>query len=362
MKRGLQYFVFAIALTFAWTLAHAEPYLATFEGMKCAQCHVNPTGGGLRTVYGNVYAQSQLAASHIDTGDTVWTGVIGSMLAVGANLRADATVTQIPHQPETSAFELSQARLYVNVAVVPNRLSVYLDELVAPNAANNREAFVRYQSASDTWSIKAGQMYLPFGLRLQDNSAFIRQAPGINMNTPDSGVELDWEPGSWSTQLAVSNGSAGGAETDNGKQYSAQAAYVSRHWRAGTAVNFNDSDAGDRTAAGIFAGLNTGPIVWLGEIDYVQDQIVGGSDRKLIAGLIEGDWRVRQGHNLKLTWELLDPDTNVDNDRQTRISAVYEYTPIQFLQLRGGLRYYEGIPQNDLQNRRVYFVEMHGFY
>ena len=83
---------------------------------------------------------------------------------------------------------------------------------------------------------------------------------------------------------------------------------------------------------------------------------------EVIAGLIEGNWRIRKGHNLKLTGELYDPDTAVDNDQQARFSTVYEYMPIQFLQMRGGLRYYDGIPQNDLQNRRVYFVEIHGFY
>jgi hypothetical protein len=100
----------------------------------------------------------------------------------------------------------------------------------------------------------------------------------------------------------------------------------------------------------------------LGELDYVQDQTVGDATARRLAGLVEGDWRIRQGHNFKLTWELFDPDTDIDNDHQTRISTVYEYTPIQFLQLRGGLRYYDGIPQNDLQNRRLYFVELHGFY
>jgi hypothetical protein len=48
-------------------------------------------------------------------------------------------------------------------------------------------------------------MYLPFGLRLQDQSAFVLAATGINMTTPDEGVEFGWEHGPWDAQLAVSN-------------------------------------------------------------------------------------------------------------------------------------------------------------
>jgi len=113
---------------------------------------------------------------------------------------------------------------------------------------------------------------------------------------------------------------------------------------------------------GVFAGLKTGPVSWLGEVDYVDDKGLSGGDRKLVAGLLEGNWRIRQGHNFKLTAEEFDPDRDVDNDAQARYSAVYEYTPIQYLQLRLGVRYYSGIPQNDLQNRRTGFLELHGFY
>lgn len=360
-NRFLSQWALLVALIFS-AAARAEPYFAVREGFQCAQCHVNPTGGGLRNTFGNAYAQSQLAATKIDTGDLVWTGSISSMLQIGGNLRANANVVEIPNRPKTREFDLDQARLYLNFAVIPNRLSIYLDELVAPDAATNREAFVRYQSSSQRWSVKAGQMYLPFGYRLQDDNAFVRQLSGINMATPDRGVEFSWDPGSVSMQLAITNGSGGGSETNTGKQYSLQTAFVQRVWRLGVAANHNDSATGDRSAAGLFTGIKTGPFTWLAEADYVVDKGLAGGNRKMLAGLIEGNWLVRQGHNLKLTAEQLEPDRDVDEDDQARFSAVYEYTPIQYLQLRLGARYYDGIPQNALQNRRMAFLEMHGFF
>ena len=40
----------------------------------------------------------------------------------------------------------------------------------------------------------------------------------------------------------------------------------------------------------------------------------------------------------------------------------WEFVPIQFVQLRIGARVYDGIPQNDLQNRTVGFVQLNGYF
>jgi hypothetical protein len=340
----------------------AEPYLAVEQGLKCVQCHDNPTGGGLRNQFGNAFAQTGLPAHRIDTGGETWLGEISKFVAVGGNLRADASLTDVPHQGTSNQFEVDEGRIYLSVSPIPGRLSVYIDEHVAPGSAENMEAYARYWTANHQWYVQAGQMYLPFGLRLEDDTAFTRTVPGINMTTPDSGVEAGWEAGPWTAQLAISNGTAGAAEDDNGKQFTSSAAYVASRWRLGTSVSLNDADAGDRNAYGVFGGLKTGPIAWLAEADLVTDDSFPEGRRKMVSGLLEGNWLVRQGHNLKVTAELFDPDRSVHEDQQTRWSVVYEYTPVQFIQLRGGARIYDGIPQNDLQNRKLYFVQLHGYF
>src|SRR6201995_5629812 len=100
--------------------AYAEPYLAVQTGLKCTQCHVNPTGGGLRNTYGDVFAQTLLPAKHIDTGADVWTGALNSFISIGGDLRYDAEVQQARNQPSVQQFDLQQTRVYLEAQAIPN--------------------------------------------------------------------------------------------------------------------------------------------------------------------------------------------------------------------------------------------------
>lgn len=342
--------------------AHAEPYLAIQQGLKCGQCHVNPTGGGLRTAFGDVFAQTVLPAQHLDTGSDVWTGDVTKFLRVGGDLRFDALATQVPHSKTLDQFQMEQTRVYAEANVIPERLIVYVDEQVAPGGALNREAYGVYWAASHNWYVKAGQMYLPFGFRLEDQSAFIQTATGINMTTPDQGAEFGWEHGHWDAQFAVSNGTAGANTNDSRKQYSGQLIWVDSLWRVGAAANYNDKKAGSKSAGALFAGIRTGPVEWLAQGELVEDKSAPNGGLRTAAGLVEADWTVVKGSNLKVTAEYFDPDRSISNNGQTRWSVIYEYSPIQFVQLRGGVRYYDGIPQIDSQHTRIYFVQLHGFF
>jgi hypothetical protein len=338
--------------------AQAEPYLAVMTGYKCNVCHVNPTGAGMRNDFGVTYAKVLLPAETVDNVLDSWTGKITDRLRFGGDLRTDWSRDTTPNSPSQQAFALEQFRVYADFTIIPERLGIYVDEQIAPNGSTNEEAYVRYGNTNEGFYLKGGQFYLPFGWRLQDQTAFVRQATGINMTTPDKGLELGYEHAAWSAQFDVTNGSAN-ATTGSGYQVTSQVVYTKSLWRLGLAGTSETSSAGDRRMTGLFAGLRTGPIAWLAEGDLVHDDSLKRSE---VAGLLEGDWRVRKGHNLKLTAEYMDPDRAVRNNQQTRYSFVYEYTPIPFLQFRAGYRHNFGIPQNDTQNQQLTFLELHGYF
>lgn len=352
----------AAALVLSIGEARAEPYIAVATGFKCAQCHVNPSGGGKRTPFGTAYAQNELARQVVSQGGAdTWTGDLSRWFAVGADLRAGLDYEDIPEGDETSSFGVTRAGIYAELRAIPGLLSIYVDEQVAPGSTLNREAYALLTPAGGKYTVKAGKFFLPFGWRLQDDTAFVRSATGINFTTPDSGVEVGLELPKWSTQIALTNGTAGGPDTDMGKEISARAEHIAPRWRAGASASTNNADLGDRDMYGLFAGLRTGPISWLAEYDVVTDQVPGG-DLDMNVSLLEGNWRLKKGHNLKLTYEYHDPDDDAGEDELERYSLVWEYSPMQFLQARIGWRAYNGVPAVPATNRDVLFLEVHGYF
>jgi hypothetical protein len=341
-------------------LALAEPYLAVANGLKCSACHVNPTGGGMRNTFGTMWGQTALPVRSFDVTGERWTGELNRYLGVGADLRGGATWIDQPGTSARSSFDVNSLRAYADLRVIPEMLSLYIDERLAPGTATNAETYLRLWTPGRRYYMKAGQMYLPFGIRLQDDGAFTREATGISFNTPDRGVEFGFDGAPWTAQFAITNGTAGAAEVDNGKQWSLRTEYVQARWRAGASFNLNDFEVGSRRMQNVFGGLRTGPVAWLAEFDYIVDS-TGGPHRKQRIMLAEANWGLRKGHNLKLTAERFDPDDAVAGDRQTRLSLLWEYTPLPFLQVRAGIRNYDDVGEIPFQNQRIAFLQLHGY-
>ncbi len=339
--------------------AEAEPYLATRMGLKCMACHVNPGGGGKRNGFGQQFGKVVLPArASTSPGGEAF----GGRFDIGADFRGDLTATRIPQGDDQLAFDTRRANIYLEAQLVPDRLALYIDQQFAP-ASDSREAWLLLWNGAHDLYLKAGRLFLPFGLRLEDDTAFIRSVSGINFATPDNGVEFGLERGGWSAQLALTNGAGGGAETNTRKQISLRAVHVRSRWRLGASINVNDGD-GDtgRRMASLFATLNWLGFEWLAEADRIEDRGLPSGAIHQLATLFEIDRQLLPGQNLKLTLEYLDPDDDLAEDERIRRSLVWEYTPMASLQLRIGLRLADGIPQSSSQNTDSLFVQLHGWF
>jgi len=373
MKSQIALVALLAALLLAPPAALAEPYLAVRTGYKCMVCHVNPTGGGKRTDFGAIYGQTDLPASRLDpaTGNAVpegaaapapFTGRINDYIGLGADLRANASGTFTPNTPSTFAFDPVRAQAYLEIRPIVDRLTIYLDERVSPGAATNRETFAMLSTKNREWYVKMGRMFVPFGLRIEDDTAFIRTVTGTTFNSFDEGVEGGMEIGPWSAVVSMTNGAGGGAETNRGKLFSSLFSYVASAWRVGLSASANYNGDADRRMQSAFAGLRTGIISWLASAVQVTDDGTPTGRVTQRASLVEGNVEVTKGHNLKLTYEYLDPNRDVKEDQRERYSAVYEYSPFQFTQFRLAVRKNKGIPQNNAQNSTETFLQWHAFF
>jgi len=319
----------------------AEPYLSVRTGLKCSQCHTNVTGGGNRTAFGAIFAQMQLPMR--PAGSVVSKNLVDFM-SIGFDLRFQASGTFRESTPQ-STLGLEEAQAYVAARLLDERIVLYIDQTVGPDRAVAREAFGMVRRLPGNGYVKAGKFLLPYGLRLQDNAEYIREVTGYTYYTPDQGVEAGFEPGPLTVSLALTNGTAGAAENDNGKQISSTAALIFRHWRVGVSAARNSTAESRRDAVGSHAGIGIGPLALLGEVDYVRTAPVAGDTLGQFVAFGEADVLLTRGLNAKVTYGYFDRNLDVAEDQKVRARFGLEFFPVPFVRIASFYTLLADIPQ-----------------
>lgn len=335
-----------------------EPYLAIRTGLACSQCHTNRTGGGQRNAFGVIYAQTRLPMTVAGYGQDgpFLAPRVADFLSLGADLRVRSSRRFTGTDPK-NPIEIAEGNLYVEARVVPDVVSVYADQVLAPGTSRSRELFLLIGSLPANAYVKAGRFFPPYGLRLLDDSQYIRQRTGFNYANSDEGVELGLEPGPLSLAVAVTNGAQGAAENNSEKQVSGVASLVWSRLRVGASASRNDAPAGRREVIGAFGGLRLGRLALLGEYDFIFDD--PGAEAS--AAFVEGDLLVGRGFNVKVTYGFLDPDRDIGENARTRLRFGIEPFITQFLQASVFYTLLEDIPQAQT-DRDELTVELHGFF
>lgn len=360
--------VLVLPLLFLCVPATAEPYLAFKTNRMCSACHINPIGGGARNSFGAYYGSQILPETLGDAGSTN-PGLLSESFSIGGDLRFSYDQVSRDQNPQegddgdSASFNTQSAQIYISIAPKNSKFSLYIDQQISPGSAVSREAYVLTKLKGQHY-VKAGKMMIPYGIRLEDDSAYIRQATQINFDNSDNGVELGLEFDSFNLNFSVTNGTSRSSNDDDNFQGALRGEYLGNNWRLGSSLLVNDAELGRRTMSNVFGGFHWRGFVVLAEVDRIVDEGAGidGADKVQTVSFIEINKTLARGYNLKLTSEYLDPDNDIDENERVRNSIVFEYTPYAHFQLRGGIRIGEDVPERDEGNFNSFFMQEHMYY
>jgi len=294
--------------------AHALPRYTAQYGQSCILCHVNPSGGGMRSEYASQFlVPEEIAAKGWSAEEMDYISPrISPNITLGVDLRS------LLYQQEGgngSGFAM-QGDLYVNVEM-SSRFGAYVEQGL--NGSGEIFGIGRFDMLDGYF--KAGRFIPDYGWRFSDHGMFNRRylTDSAGSDSPaglySEGFEVGVSPGGFTASAALLGGSQ-----QNGDNYSGRALYQTYfgNLNLGVGASLLRRQLGTeaRRAAGGFYYLALGPLTWLGQIDETkQDNLLGNMVTQ------EVTLTVSKGYDLRLTYNFQDPNRALQNGFRQKYGA-----------------------------------------
>lgn len=227
--------------------AFALPRFAARTGNECIQCHVNPSGGGVRNAYGrNVFervwlpfsstAQAEELSLDLSEADLAeleagfaaedespfvsFTGDLTEWLALGADFRSayfwirpDRGLAPGSDPSITSTFFVMEAYMYLAAT-----LHEHVQFVLQLGVYAGFEAWGLFrllpEGAENNLMVKVGRFMPAFGVREAEHQLFTRQYVGLGNADRDTGIEVTGYLGPLTVQASLVNGTIGDLSLD----------------------------------------------------------------------------------------------------------------------------------------------------
>lgn len=328
-------FAVGACVLFAAAAALALPrYSARYE-QNCMLCHVNPSGGGMRSEYAvkdlvpNELAMSAHGTEALAALDTH----LNKAIRVGADFRNQFMLeSEHSAQGGQQGFFPMQGDLHLSFQLDPRYLLYF-----KKGRAETYEFY--YLGHLLPWDgyVKGGRFVTPYGWKFDDHTMYVRSdlgyAPPANS---DAGIEVGLAPKWGDVQVAVTNGSRGSL-LDNDRRLAVSAVGGVR-FRIGPVAAYagvsgytQPGRTDDLNMAGVSGSLNVGAFTWLGQGDRVRRQPYNGAATTGAVSSQEVSLQLRRGIETVGTFDWYDPDLDLATGSRHRWGLGFKAMPRPFM-------------------------------
>jgi len=322
-RRALAACLIAASVTCALSALKVEGlprYAARYE-QNCSLCHVNPTGGGMRTAYASQKLIPQELALRPGSAPTLagLDAMINKNIGIGADLR-ELYLAESPGSPEPvqQGFFLMQANIYLSFQL-DSTTTLYFDR----GQSSTYEVFgMNYPRP--WFYVKVGRFTPAYGWKYDDHTMFVRSELGFfpPLHT-DVGLELGFLPKRFDVQIDVVNGNRGSLQ-DNDRHLAESVNAIYRFHLGPVAAGVGISEyhqpgrSLDLDVGGGHGYLNWGPLTWIAQGDLVRRDPDNATTTHGIVTSHELTAELHQGLDLITTYDFFDPDIDLKSGAKSR--------------------------------------------
>lgn len=348
MKKSFQFFIlFLTVIFFSSTLrVYSYPRFAAYTGDKCADCHVNPSGGSMRHGGGLKYAENNLSMDLFKklAGKTQFSPKLTKEISIGGDVRVAQVDNEVPGAANYNSFLAMQGDIYVN-AKLNNILNVFANSgIQIPGIQAEYEVYGMISNLPADIYFKVGRFKPNYGTRIVEHRAYQRK---FLLNTPyddNTGFELGISPGLFNLNVGlynpqnldflgidphkmfVASTDFNFGFKDNNFNVNVGGSFYNNPYNTNDSA-FTSTITANRKAWGIFTRIGIiKRIAVIGEVDFEENK----SDsplRRSLYGFGELNVIVIKGLELRGQFELYDRNRNIEGDDLKRISAGFAAFP-----------------------------------
>ena len=363
-----------LILSFFIMISAAEPVprYALKNGETCSLCHVNPSGSGLRTEYGNSLVSGEELPVY--TEEVSYSGMISEHLQLGGDVRLQRIVAE----PDTTGIQTAGFPMQADIygAVKPTKQIDIIWKIDLLNSYH--QVWSQIKIFPNGGMIRFGKTMPTYGLRIADHTAFIKGGNlSLDYDLPQEGLpfsprkaapfafetavylgDLYITAGVSETYLASANWGLTFTRNLREQTLFSRVEYSGSlknlHFTAGGSVMHEDN----LNLRGFFGGMSFWKMQWLAEVDWARNW---AGENVSMASYNHLNYSLMQGLDVGFKFETFDVDIDSSGQSIQRLSLGIDYIPIPYVQIKAQVRKSETM-NPDFKGKPEYLLQLHTWF